>query len=431
MKISACIIAKNEEKNLPRLLKSIKDKFDEIILVDTGSTDKTIDIAKNFSCKVFQKDWKGFADARNFAVSKATGDWIWHFDADFELENSQYQKAVFFLKNIPQSYDAVMIGVKNFDKNGIVTTYSSQIFIHRNKPNIKWVGKVHEYINVDVSYGIPVFVNHYGYQDNEILYKKAQRNLKLLEEEIKTLERDSQEYLFKLFYIVQSYVVFFSTKKSDSTLYKKVEKYINEYLNIKQTFHKGRGITIFDNHIFSYALTVYISQKEFKKAKQMLEHQLIKDSSYPDIVYYRILVENHYKNYKELVEQIINFVEILDKAKKNLFLNGENKVIESANKINQILNLLQEPLSKLDTVTKESFEKKALQIFKATKGENSGLVLYKILKSLKKDHQAKTLLKKLSRLSNDKLSTLRVAVEMVKEGEKEQAKKILQTIHKV
>ncbi|MEO2069246.1 MAG: glycosyltransferase family 2 protein, partial [Desulfurobacteriaceae bacterium] len=168
MKISACIIAKNEEKNLPRLLKSLRGKFEEIILVDTGSEDRTVEIAKEYGCKVVKHEWNGFADARNRAIAEATGDWIWHFDADFELEEEEYKKALVYLKNVPDSVDAVLIGVKNFDKFGKVKSISSHIFIHRNKPKIKWVGKIHETPNVEFAIGIPIFVNHYGYADEKI-----------------------------------------------------------------------------------------------------------------------------------------------------------------------------------------------------------------------------------------------------------------------
>lgn len=68
MKVSACIIAKNEEENLPRLLKSLAGKFDDIVLVDTGSTDKTKEIAREYGCRVYEIPWSGFADARNAAV---------------------------------------------------------------------------------------------------------------------------------------------------------------------------------------------------------------------------------------------------------------------------------------------------------------------------------------------------------------------------
>ncbi|HRY91130.1 MAG TPA: glycosyltransferase, partial [Candidatus Gracilibacteria bacterium] len=76
-KISAFIIARNEQDNIARALKSLLSFCDEIILVDTGSTDKTKEIALNYTDKIFDFKWvDDFSAARNFALSKCTGDWI-------------------------------------------------------------------------------------------------------------------------------------------------------------------------------------------------------------------------------------------------------------------------------------------------------------------------------------------------------------------
>jgi glycosyltransferase involved in cell wall biosynthesis len=87
--LSVVIISHNEEANIGRTLKSVmplvRDGKGEIILVDSGSTDRTIEIAKSFGAKVFIEDWKGYAAQKNSAIDKATGDWILSLDADEEL----------------------------------------------------------------------------------------------------------------------------------------------------------------------------------------------------------------------------------------------------------------------------------------------------------------------------------------------------------
>ena len=94
--ISLCMIVKNEEKNLERCLKSYAPLMDEIIVVDTGSTDKTKEIAAEYTPYVYDFEWvHDFAAARNFAFSKATGDYIYSADADEVLEEIDRQK---FLK---------------------------------------------------------------------------------------------------------------------------------------------------------------------------------------------------------------------------------------------------------------------------------------------------------------------------------------------
>ena len=90
--LSVVIITYNEEANIGRTLKSVeslvRDGAGEIIVVDSGSTDRTVEIAKSFGAKVFEEQWKGFAAQKNFAIEKAAGDWILSLDADEEVSES-------------------------------------------------------------------------------------------------------------------------------------------------------------------------------------------------------------------------------------------------------------------------------------------------------------------------------------------------------
>ncbi len=87
MALSVVIITKNEEENIARTLASVEAVADEIVLVDSGSTDRTLEIARSFGSKVkiFVEEWKGFPRQKNAAIEKATGDWILSLDADEEV----------------------------------------------------------------------------------------------------------------------------------------------------------------------------------------------------------------------------------------------------------------------------------------------------------------------------------------------------------
>jgi len=87
MTLSVCIITLNEEANIARTLRSVKDIADEIVLVDSGSTDATVSIAQSFGAKVFVEPWKGFARQKNASLEKAGCEWILSLDADEEVSS--------------------------------------------------------------------------------------------------------------------------------------------------------------------------------------------------------------------------------------------------------------------------------------------------------------------------------------------------------
>jgi glycosyltransferase involved in cell wall biosynthesis len=82
--LSVAIITKNEEANLPRTLESVR-WADEIVVVDCGSTDRTIEIAKTFAAKVFHEPWRGFGKQKNFAIEQCSSEWVLSLDADEEV----------------------------------------------------------------------------------------------------------------------------------------------------------------------------------------------------------------------------------------------------------------------------------------------------------------------------------------------------------
>ena len=104
MTLSVVIITFNEEANLPRTLESVK-WADEIVIVDSGSTDRTVEIARSYGAKVFIELWKGFAAQKNSALEKATGDWILSLDADEEVsaELSEEFRSLLRNKTLPDT----------------------------------------------------------------------------------------------------------------------------------------------------------------------------------------------------------------------------------------------------------------------------------------------------------------------------------------
>jgi glycosyltransferase involved in cell wall biosynthesis len=115
MSLSICIITFNEEANIRRTLESVKDLADEIIVVDSGSTDKTVAIAQSFGAKVFVEPWKGFAVQKNSALARATSDWILSLDADEEVSRELRAaiKSVLKSEKTTPAFDAYAMNRRN------------------------------------------------------------------------------------------------------------------------------------------------------------------------------------------------------------------------------------------------------------------------------------------------------------------------------
>lgn len=144
--ISLCMIVKNEELVLGRILEQIKDIADEIIIVDTGSEDRTKEIARQYTNFVIDFPWtQDFSAARNFACSKASMDyWMW-LDADDVIPSAQQQKLLDLKTTLDSSTDIVMMKyLTGFDEKGNVTFSYYRERLIKNNRGFLWKGKVHE-----------------------------------------------------------------------------------------------------------------------------------------------------------------------------------------------------------------------------------------------------------------------------------------------
>ncbi len=146
--LSVCMIVKNEQEVLGRCLNCIKNVADEIVIVDTGSSDDTKSIAKLYTDNIYDFTWiDNFAAARNFSFSKATMDYVMWLDADDVIEEEDQTKLKELLKDPDENTDIFMLKYNvAFDKNGdpTVSYYRERIFKRSN--NYKWTGEIHEVI---------------------------------------------------------------------------------------------------------------------------------------------------------------------------------------------------------------------------------------------------------------------------------------------
>jgi glycosyltransferase involved in cell wall biosynthesis len=227
--ITACTIAKNEEKTLATSINSYKKYVDEIIIVDTGSTDKTVEIAKSLGAKVLHFDWcNDFAAAKNVALEAATGDWIVFLDADeyFAEDTCKDLRAVIFAA-IDDNKNAVGCRMENIDKDndsGIVDGFSIRVF----KAGMRYEFAIHEEIRnpgginvltVDKTY---FYLKHTGYS-TRIISDKCKRNLDIMLKELKT-EEDYGRVITYYSYISDAYYGLGKLKKSREYAKKFIEE---------------------------------------------------------------------------------------------------------------------------------------------------------------------------------------------------------------
>ena len=191
MKISAVTIARNEAENLPQWLKSVKQYADEIIVVDTGSEDATVEIAREGGARVEFFAWcNDFAAAKNFGIEQASGDWIAFLDADEYFDDTDAPKVRSLLSTYHNQPRVVAITLKlvNIDKDtgkNMGTSFPcTRLF--RNVPWIRYVGSIHENLRnitpekeAEMKLVSWLRIYHTGYSAS-VIKLKSKRNLDMI-----------------------------------------------------------------------------------------------------------------------------------------------------------------------------------------------------------------------------------------------------------
>jgi len=227
--LSQCMIVKNEEKNIERALSWAKGLAHEQIVVDTGSIDRTVELAEKMGAKVYHFDWiSDFAAAKNYAIEQATGNWIAFLDADEYFSSSDAGKLMIILKRIQNNpvdrnkYTSVVCPMLQLDDEGNTFAVQQQYRIFRNRPDIRYKGKIHENLTlVGDTAAIPeIRIVHTGYA--QTVFKDTKKVLqyeKILREELAG-SPDDPHYMI---YLADSLRISGEKEKLDeaSTLYRR------------------------------------------------------------------------------------------------------------------------------------------------------------------------------------------------------------------
>jgi len=194
------MIVKNEENNIERALIWAKLIAHEQIVVDTGSTDRTVEIAEKMGAKVYHFEWiNDFSAAKNYAIEQATGNWIAFLDADEYFSAEDASKLIEKLKNIEEnskSFKRITIlqtQIIQLNDDNEATSIDKQNRIFRNNGDLRFIGRIHEQItgHGDIVFIDDIEIIHTGYAETEYRTKnKASRNTEMLRAELATKPND-------------------------------------------------------------------------------------------------------------------------------------------------------------------------------------------------------------------------------------------------
>ena len=192
--ISQCMIVKNEEHNIERALSWGKDIVYEQIVVDTGSTDRTVEIAERMGAKIYHFEWiDDFSAAKNYAIEQATGDWIAFLDADEFFEQEDTERLLEHVKKINadpklrNKHKVIGCSLYNVGDDGETSSVVDQARIFQNRKEIRYVGRIHEAIAVytyDVLWVKDIKIIHNSSIEMRNALGKGERNIKMIRAEL-------------------------------------------------------------------------------------------------------------------------------------------------------------------------------------------------------------------------------------------------------
>lgn len=266
---SICVIMKNEEKHIDSFLSAITKHMAncpyELVLVDTGSTDETLEIAKKYTNNIFHFTWiNDFSAARNFSLEKASHDWILVLDCDEYIVDVDARGFQAIMDNYPN--DIGMLSRKNhYELNGTDSIYTDDVERFFNRKLYHYEAIIHEQVRPlkEMSYqriALPLVVDHCGYNGTlEDLEKKAKRNNDLL---LKMLEENPEDpYLY--FQIGQSYNMLHDDEKACYYYGKGLEYDIDPAAEYAQMMVIGYGYALLHLERYEEALLFQNIYDEF------------------------------------------------------------------------------------------------------------------------------------------------------------------------
>jgi glycosyltransferase involved in cell wall biosynthesis len=283
------MIVKNEEINLARCLHSVAGAVDEIIIVDTGSSDQTIQVAEQAGAQVVSHIWQDdFSAARNVSLELATGDWILFLDADETLEPGTAQGLRQVAAADNEGYFIKIINLIGME--GSIETCPDLVFrMFRNKPEYRFRGTIHEQIvdvilekNRQATFQIAenVVLRHYGYLNQQVIEKdKKNRNLSIIKKQI---ESDPNNHSLRYHYGVELY---------------RIDNFSEAAEELTKAANNTDPGTIYYPKLLRYIALSHYGARQYDRALEAIALGLKFFPNYADLYYYGGLIQLELKNY--------------------------------------------------------------------------------------------------------------------------------------
>jgi glycosyltransferase involved in cell wall biosynthesis len=303
-KISCCMIVKNEEAFLAKCLESVRLHVDEIVIVDTGSTDGTVDIAGRYTDRVYFHPWENsFSKARNYSLSHASGDWIFVIDADEELLPASGPALRQSVAGAG-SADALFVNITSTYSNGKKTARHNLERIFRNSRGIRFEGIVHNrLVGAKEVAGSKVELMHYGYDLNEKKrHEKFLRTSGLLKQAIE----QEPENPAPRHYLGTSYL---SVRMYDDCIRESL-------LAIELADRQGNDDTMFLWSHYNAAMA-FLAKKDFDRAGQLARKAIAVFPGHLDSHHVLTLVSSHRREWGNVRAHGGRYLELLDMYEKD------------------------------------------------------------------------------------------------------------------
>lgn len=314
MKLSIGMMVKNEAKNLDRCLQALqplRDGLDsELVIVDTGSEDNTVEIAKKYTDKVYFHKWNNdFSAMRNITISYAKGEWFLVIDADEVLENPQ--AIVTFLKSKEsKKFNVGVLFVLNYTNENDFTKYSTLLStrLFRKTPKFHYTGAVHNQPVYEEGpvFGLKAKIHHYGYlsTNKELMERKFIRTSTILKSE---LEKDPEH----IYYLYQLSVTYGMHEDFNEAI-EYIEKAYQVFLKL------GRPKSCM--FVLTHRAMMYQLTRNFKKVEEVCLGAIEVSDGYIDIYYYlaeaQAVLEKHQeaiRNYHKYLELLAGYYDVTEK----------------------------------------------------------------------------------------------------------------------